>query len=296
MTSAKTCHQCLTPNTFTFHSPNYCHAILPVPCRRHTIEEHILLISLHDIHRGQLWFPCTCYSHCEEGPYNYPLPTASLASTYLQASNTGRVLYSLIVLAVLNFLLTFSTYTHPAAGGFFVFVLLNAIGQAAAGSYLQTAVVAIASLFGPSAMQAVMSGQAAVAVAISGVQVVSAVASVRGSEPATTVASSEPEEQSAFVFFGLSTFFLLVSVGVNAWLVSLPAYKAVASQRFTRRPSTAEGTSLLATSATDDVHDLRKPEHKNYVLRLAKTNVTFNVAVAYVFIVTLVRLPPSVPH
>lgn len=202
------------------------------------------------------------------------------------------MLYALLALAALNFFLTFSTFTHPTPRGFFAFVLLNAIGQAAAGSYLQTAVVAIASLFGPSAMQAVMSGQAAVAVIISGVQVVSALASIRGSKPATVVTSSEPETQSAFVFFGLSTIFLLVSVGVNAWLVSLPSYKAVTSQRSVQRPSTTEGTSLLATS-TDDVHDLRKPE-QNSVLRLAKTNTTFNVAVAYVFIVTLVRLSLSV--
>ncbi|KAM5534886.1 hypothetical protein V8D89_011441 [Ganoderma adspersum] len=217
---------------------------------------------------------------------------AHATATAKKASNTRRVLYSLIALAVLNFFLTFSTYTHPTPGGFFAFVLLNAIGQAAAGSYLQTAVVAIASLFGPSAMQAVMSGQAAVAVVISGVQVVSSLASVRGSEPATTVASSEPEEKSAFIFFGMSTVFLLASVGVNAWLVSLPAYKAVTSQRSTRRLSTAEGTSLLAASAADDVHDLRKPERENHVVRLAKTNATFNVAVAYVFIVTLAVFPP----
>ncbi|TBU49066.1 nucleoside transporter-domain-containing protein [Dichomitus squalens] len=213
--------------------------------------------------------------------------------TAKKASNTRRVLYSLTALAALCFLLTFSTYTHPAPGGFFAFVLLNAIGQAAAGSYLQTAVVAVASLFGPSAMQALMSGQAAVAVVISGVQVLSALASVGSSKPEMIVASSEPEEQSAFVFFGLSTVFLLVCVGVYTWLVSLPAYKAVTSQRSARRPSTAEGASLLhEENGIDTVHELRKPEQKNYAVRLAKTNGTFNLAVAYVFIVTLAVFPP----
>ena len=141
-------------------------------------------------------------------------------------------------------------------------------------------------------MQALMSGQAAVAVGISGVQVLSALASVRGSQPETIVASSEPEEQSAFAFFGLSTVFLLVCVGVYTWLVSLPAYKTVTSSRPTRRLSTTEAVSLLNDEAdTDPVHEFRKPEQKNHVIRVAKTNSTFNFAVAYVFIVTLVRRP-----
>ena len=58
-------------------------------------------------------------------------------------------------------------------------MLLNGVCQAAAGSYLQTAVVAVAARLGAPALQAVMSGQAAVAVAISGVQLLSALASVR---------------------------------------------------------------------------------------------------------------------
>ncbi len=207
------------------------------------------------------------------------------------------MLFNLGALAILSFLLTASTYVHPSPGGFFAFVLLNAIGQAAAGSYLQTAVVAVASLFGPSAMQAVMSGQAAVAVVISGVQVLSAVASVRGTSPQDTVvalSSSEPEEQSAFVFFGLSTVFLVVCAVVHTWLISLPAYKAVVSQTaYAARLDAAEVTGLLEESGrdVDDGRDLRNTDQKNHVIRIAKTNRIFNFAVAYVFVVTLVSSP-----
>ena len=209
------------------------------------------------------------------------------------------MLVSLAALAVLSFMLTASTFTHPAAGGFFAFVLLNAIGQAAAGSYLQTAVVAVASLFGPSAMQAVMSGQAAVAVVISGVQVLSAAASVHGSKPEAVAlaSSSEPEERSAFIFFGLSTVFLVVCAAVHSWLVSLPAYKSVVSQTMSReRLDVAEGTGLLEESASsgDDDRHHGKSGQKNHVIRIAKTNTVFNFAVGYVFVVTLVRTTSSI--
>ncbi|RPD66694.1 hypothetical protein L226DRAFT_549482 [Lentinus tigrinus ALCF2SS1-7] len=217
--------------------------------------------------------------------------------TAKKASNTRRVLVSLAALAVLSFMLTTSTYTHPAAGGFFAFVLLNAVGQAAAGSYLQTAVVAVASLFGPSAMQAVMSGQAAVAVVISGVQVLSALASVRGSKPeaAAVASSSEPEEQSAFIFFGLSTVFLVVCAAVHSWLVSLPAYKSVVSQTMSReRLDVAEETGLLEESGSsiDDRRHGKEHGQTTQVVRIAKTNAIFNFAVGYVFVVTLAVFPP----
>ena len=196
---------------------------------------------------------------------------------------------------MLSLLLTTSTYARPPPGAFFAFVLLNAVCQAAAGSYLQTAVVAVAALFGPPAMQAVMSGQAAVAVAISGVQLLSALASVRaGSGAAAQIEAddSAAAERSAFAFFGLSTVFLVVCVGVHLWLVSLPAYKAVAGKR--GASSGAEGTGLLAAVAGDDadVDPVEERAHskseKGQVVRIARENATFNFAVAYVFTVTLV--------
>ncbi|KAH9927120.1 nucleoside transporter-domain-containing protein [Epithele typhae] len=216
--------------------------------------------------------------------------------TAKKASNTRRILSSLAALALLSLLLAASTYTHPAASVFFAFVLVNGVFQAAAGSYLQTAVVAIAALFGPAAMQAIMSGQAAVAVVISGVQVLSALASVR---PGDANASAEelaaeqagPAERSAFIFFGLSTVFLVVCVAVQMYLVSLPVYKTVTGAR---RRHGSEGASLLASDDEDaDMRrELRRVDGKGQVTRVAKQNATFNFAVAYVFVVTLAVFPP----
>lgn len=170
-------------------------------------------------------------------------------------------------------MLTVSTYFHPGAGFFFAFVMLNAIGQAIAGSYLQTSVIAVASLFGPTAMQALMSGQAAVAVAVSGVTVVSSALSLREKPSPQALADSEPEAKAAFMFFGLSTLFYLVSAGAHIWLTRLPAYHTILAQ--------FEHTVDVA----HDEHSLKKREQ---LIRVAKSNVIFNFAVAYVFITTLV--------
>lgn len=198
---------------------------------------------------------------------------------------------SMLCLALLVFMLTLSTYFHVNSGLFFAFVILNGIAQAAAGSFLQTSVIAVASLFGPSAMQAVMAGQAGVGVAVSAVQLISSAASVRGAPSAQV--SSEPEEKAAFIFFGLSTLFLLASAVAHVYLINLPAYKSVV------------GAFIPRASHSGDIHDAavshetqylvsqhseinNKSNEKSRVLRLAKVNVTYHIAVAYVFAITLV--------
>lgn len=193
-------------------------------------------------------------------------------------------------MTLLVFLLTLSTFTAPSPGIFFAFVIVNGIAQAAAGSYLQTAVVAIASLFGPTAMQSVMSGQAAVGVVVSGVQVLSAAASIHGARIAA--ANAEPydagaaEARSAFLFFGLSTIFLIATIGAHAWLVRMPAYQlVVAPFEQAKLQGQHRGAGMLGSAGGDDA-----ASEKGRILRVAKTNVLYEVAVAYVFLVTLVRL------
>lgn len=174
-------------------------------------------------------------------------------------------------------MLTMSTYFHPSPGGFFAFAMLNAIAQAAAGSYLQTSVIAVASLFGPTALQSIMSGQAAIAVAVSGVEVVSAAISLHSTPPAPgALVESEPEEKSAFIFFALSTMFYLVSAGAHIQLTRLPAYHELIG-RFSH------------VSHQTAAPDVAREEKKHQLVRVAKANAVFNFAVAYVFIITLVR-------
>ena len=182
-------------------------------------------------------------------------------------------------LGLLTFALTISTYVHAPAGLFFAFVLTNGIAQAAAGSYLQTAVIAVASLFGPTAIQAVMTGQAAIAIAVSGVEVLSAAGSISTSTESDMVITSNPEEKSAFAFFALSTVFLVFSAGAQILLTRLPLYKTLMQQFHTT-------TEHALASSQEITHHVESKKH--HLLRVGKVNVIYNFAVAYVFIVTLV--------
>jgi equilibrative nucleoside transporter 1/2/3 len=189
----------------------------------------------------------------------------------------------------LTFLLVVSTYITFPPGLFFSFILLNGAAQAAAGSYLQTAVIAVASLFGPTAVQSMMAGQAAVAVAVSGVQVMSAAASTMG-KAKSFVSDGSAEERSAFIFFTLSTIFLAASAGAHAWLIKMPSYKALASplEQHTAKipyigsdPNTSQ--PLVSRGRSEASRD------KQQVIRVAKANSMYEIAVALVFVVTLVR-------
>jgi equilibrative nucleoside transporter 1/2/3 len=166
-------------------------------------------------------------------------------------------------------------------------VLAAAALQAAAGSFLQTAVTAEAALFGPSAMQALMSGQAAVGVAVSAVQLLSAYGSVRGALPSpsadgTVVVESAEDDGSAAAsaraFFALSTVFLLATVGAHAWLVRLPAYASLTD--------TSRGVR-----EDPDEHVVSSKDQRSQIMRVARANWVYEVAVALVFTVTLVQRP-----
>ncbi|KAI0068951.1 hypothetical protein BV25DRAFT_1791166 [Artomyces pyxidatus] len=216
---------------------------------------------------------------------------AHATATSKKAPSALRVRWSMLVLASLTLLLTLGTFVHLPAGPFAAFVLLVGIAQAGAGSYLQTSVVAVASLFGPSVMQAVMSGQAAVAIVLSSIQVLSAAQSLRTSNIATFEIDGAAEEKSARVFFGLSTLFLIVCAGGNVWLTRMPAYKAVVApidESWTRRMSGDFGDRrpLMAASPILSVSDT-----KNHIWDIARRNLVYEIAVAYVFVVTLSVFP-----
>ncbi|KAA1466077.1 hypothetical protein DENSPDRAFT_830825 [Dentipellis sp. KUC8613] len=218
---------------------------------------------------------------------------AYATATSKKVSSASRVRWTTLCLAGLTFLLTVSTYLHLPAGLFFAFVLLNGVAQAIAGSFLQTSVVAIASLFGPTVMQAVMSGQAAVAIVVSLVQVISAGTSLHTSGgEMIMVSDGSAEEKSAWAFFGLSTLFLVACTGANVMLTRTPEYHAVVApidESWTRRLSgeLGEQRPLVSPDAPAGFADTKKR-----ILRIARSNVLFEVAVAYVFVVTLSVYPP----
>ncbi|KAG5644946.1 hypothetical protein DXG03_007411 [Asterophora parasitica] len=181
------------------------------------------------------------------------------------------------------------TFFRVTPGLFVAFVLFNGASQAAFGGYLQTSTIAVASLFGPQAMQAVMSGQAAVAVAVSAVQVLSSSLFLWRATPETISAKlvGSPEQGSARVFFAFSTVFLIISAVAHNVLVSTQAYKILVApieQKSFREQGTTEESLLLTSEGPNDYSS-----DKASILRVAKANITYEIAGCYIFIVTLVR-------
>jgi len=222
---------------------------------------------------------------------------AHATATAKQSSPSRRVFLGATTLVVTASLLTISTFTHPPAALFFVFVQVMGIVSCGAGSYYQTAVLAVASLFGVPAMQAVVSGQAAVGVAVSAIQLLGALASVKAS-PAGAVVMEEktPETRSAFVFFSLSTVFYVFSAGAYAWLMRTPEYRVIKGGHRTRRISLSmsqsftaddEGAGLVSGRSRDET-----PSPVARTIAMIKTNLAFNFTVAWVFAVTLSVFPP----
>ncbi|KAG6907603.1 hypothetical protein DXG01_008221 [Tephrocybe rancida] len=196
-------------------------------------------------------------------------------------------------LIILCFLLTFGTYFRLPPGIFAAFTLAIGAAQAAIESYLQTSVVAVASLYGAQALQAMMSGQAAIAVVVSGVQVVNVALFLWKPTPKATLVKTidgQADVNSARVFFALSTLFLVISALAHNLLVSKTTYKtfvAPLEQKFSPRTGTSEIEPLLASLSRES-----NTSQRHRILRVAKGNLKFEVAVAYVFVVTLAVFPP----
>ncbi|KAG6831868.1 hypothetical protein H0H92_006985 [Tricholoma furcatifolium] len=207
-----------------------------------------------------------------------------------ETSPSRQIRRCIIWLTFFCLLLTITTYLHLAPGIFFTLVLAVGAIQAALGSYLQTSVVAVASLFGPQAVQAMMSGQAAVAVAVSSVQVLSSALFIWRATPEqieTNALDGGAERNSARVFFALSSLFLVISAFAHNILVSKPTYKTLVAPL---EQKVALGTTEIEQPLAS--HGRESHSNWNGILHVAKINITYEVAVSYVFIVTLAVFPP----
>ncbi|KAG6833854.1 hypothetical protein H0H87_011788 [Tephrocybe sp. NHM501043] len=210
-----------------------------------------------------------------------------------RTSPSRQIRQCIIWLSILCLVLTLSTYVRVPAALFFTLILSIGAAQAALGSYLQTSVVAVASLYGPQALQAMMSGQAAVAVVVSSVQVLSSALFLWKATPEKIAANAidgEAEKDSARVFFALSTLFLVLSAFAHKVLVSKPTYKTLVGpleQKFLPETGTIEASQLLTSHGRESY-----TTEKDRIIRVAKANIVYELAVAYVFIVTLAVYPP----
>ncbi|KAH9007128.1 nucleoside transporter-domain-containing protein [Lactarius hatsudake] len=201
-----------------------------------------------------------------------------------------RTRWSMLCLAFLTGLLTLSTFIDLPEGIFITFVISTGIALACAGAYLQTSVIAVASLFGPSIIQSLLSGQAIVAVILASVQLISAATSLRSSRVGPIDGAAETK--SARLFFGISTSFLLVCGTANVWMTRLPSYRAVVPAEPRRRRTLSISADFLLPAP--DGSDTRVPDSKatwDQIVSIAQRNIIYELAVAYVFIITLSVFP-----
>lgn len=145
-------------------------------------------------------------------------------------------------------------------------------------------------------MQSMISGQAAIAVVVSVVQVITSALSVWDSTPEAIAAfisndgvrDGTAEQDSARAFFGISALFMISTCMAYAWMARLPAYKATVG--ILEQNAKLEGTSGNVDEMGRLVlRDQASIEERNQIIRVFKANIIYEFALAYVFVITLVR-------
>ena len=137
-----------------------------------------------------------------------------------------------------------------------------------------------------------MAGQAAVGVVVNLVQVVGAAISLSSRRRISAQDWRTPEEMSAFMSFAFATCFLCVSLVAHCWLVRTPAYATMIAPFELRRLVAGEHEerqSLMSSSHWAQTTERETTRER--IVRVARVNVVYEMAIAYVFVVTLVRLP-----
>ncbi|KAF8132027.1 nucleoside transporter-domain-containing protein [Boletus edulis] len=213
--------------------------------------------------------------------------------TSKQSSSSRRISLSITAMTFVITSLCLSTFIRGTPSTFFAFVLFNAASIAIAASYLCTAVYAQAALLGASALQFMLSGQAAIGVVVSSVQVASSVIAIWGSSPksVSTVAmraNDRTEETAARIFFGVSAVFLCITLVVYTRLMRQPFHKPVTGA-MNHHPG--DGTPDERIGLIADQRRIASTDSNSHVYRVFGKNLIFMFSIAYVFVVTLAVYP-----
>ena len=146
-------------------------------------------------------------------------------------------------------------------------------------AYLQSAVFALASLWGSKEVLAVMSGQGGIAVLVSLVQLVLAIISALGTN---AVEDDGPGSQSVIAAVGLWALASLAAMGcmmAHRYLRRHSDYAMAIAPVLARRERQTDGSKVGGDSGMS--------------MAIFRKNLSLEVAVAWVFVVTLVLYFPS---
>lgn len=201
-----------------------------------------------------------------------------------QVSPAKRLHSSLLILLVTALLTTYPAlpFLFPRLSSSLLFSALVFISLVLSFStaYLQSSVFALSSLWGSEQTLGVMSGQGGIAVLVSGVQF--ALAFVSAIAKSDNGQDDEGEEASKLAGVGLWAACSLGVVGcfmASRYLKRHPKYLDVVAPKF----------------AASELNNVEGNKRENGTTRkLFKKNWELNLAVAFVFVVTLVRLSVTI--
>ncbi|QRW15810.1 Nucleoside transporter [Rhizoctonia solani] len=209
----------------------------------------------------------------------------SLACATWTARETIPATRIVLPLGLNTLLLTFLAITprlslSPRA--FFAVVLTNGALLATSGSWFQTSVVALASVFGPDAIAAYMTGGALVAVGVSLLKLATAYTSLKHEYPggyAPDYSLRIPNDlidldaaTSSIIYFSVAAAFIGSGIVAYAYL-----HPKIPHDVQKEPPSRKVSTPIQMSSAS--------------IWIVIRKNAYYNIAVFYVFVVTLAMFP-----
>ena len=192
----------------------------------------------------------------------------------------------MVLLLILSLLLTFPLLPlvlpsfAPNSPLLLPLLLIIALLLSVSCAYLQSAVFALAALWGSNETLAVMSGQGGIAVLVSGAQVILAIVSALHSG---TPVESGSAAQSTLAGVGLWAIGSLGAVGcmiAHRHLLRHPDYSLVLAPVRARRQALEQGSESIKTK------EMSMTRH------VFRKNIALEAAVAWVFVVTLSVFPP----
>jgi equilibrative nucleoside transporter 1/2/3 len=220
-------------------------------------------------------------------------------NAWSQVIPAARIVLPLALNALLITFLAITPRLSLSPGIFFAIVLTNGALQATSGAWFQTSVVALASVFGPDAIAAYMTGGALVAVGVSMLKLVTVHTSLNSgdSESYGPELSMNPFDNPSVLDAGTSSviYFSIAAAFIGSGIVAYAYLHPKIPQEAQKEPPRLEvdnsDTESLPTEVDYLLGRVSTPIQMSNasIWIVARKNAYYNIAVFYVFVVTMVR-------
>ncbi|PLW18157.1 hypothetical protein PCASD_19072 [Puccinia coronata f. sp. avenae] len=219
---------------------------------------------------------------------------------------TIRIIVSLLLITSLSVILLTSTqYTNLDSSQFFGFLIVVTLFEALGSAYLQTSVIGLSAWFGSNYLQAILSGQGAIGVLVSVVQLLVNINELNSSsDPANPDGAADHIRQSSSTFFGLCTAFCVLALVCFMTLLQLPIYQEAMQRKHAARkvlPDSLEYEDsvvqpLLSSSSSSSVDQVSENAHLPIPvgpkLRVVERKIRLlGLSIFYNFFITLAVFP-----